>query len=334
MIRTIILFIFISLNTKSQTILTGTNAPSGIGETLSLAIFDSVFTLPKSTGASQVWDFSNLINTGNIKQIQYSYPINVPCVSNLNSPPPQNFETNGVFGGYNATWQGINYEWVGYTDLSHTVKFTNYATIYAWPVAFGYNQYDTFSGSTVSPTTCSTTHETWTGSLTTTAPGQGTVILPGGISFSNCLQVLKEQTTNIVSNSTGTVTLQEIEYKYYHSSQKYPLIYIQYIKFDNGPYYPKILIDNNHVTTSLNSIEKKELISIYPNPTNDLLFYNNNTTLDDNVSYKLLSTNGVCLKTGNSNLNNGIDVSDLENGIYFLEINIRQNKEYKKFIKN
>lgn len=84
-------------------------------------------------------------------------------------------------------------------------------------------------------------------------------------------------------------------------------------------------------TLSTNEITKKTSISIYPNPTIDVI---NITNVSDKAAYKIYTTTGTIVSTGTIK-NNKIDVSLLEKGVYIISIS-DGNKEVlnKKFIKN
>ena len=69
----------------------------------------------------------------------------------------------------------------------------------------------------------------------------------------------------------------------------------------------------------------KDKISIYPNPAGNYLMINN---LNANTSIKIYSISGVLLKTMQIQNGDKIDISDLEQGIYFLHIGTH-NKKYK-----
>lgn len=77
-------------------------------------------------------------------------------------------------------------------------------------------------------------------------------------------------------------------------------------------------------------------IEIFPNPVDDVL----NITLSGGFElesvYRIISSTGECVKNGSVQLNalqQGIDVSDLKNGLYFIELSSSDNKIVKKFTK-
>jgi Secretion system C-terminal sorting domain len=75
------------------------------------------------------------------------------------------------------------------------------------------------------------------------------------------------------------------------------------------------------------------IISIYPNPANDIVHINTSTSLV-NESYAIINTLGQTVLNGKlENDNTNINVQTLQSGIYFLQIGSKQTQSYK-IIKN
>lgn len=79
-----------------------------------------------------------------------------------------------------------------------------------------------------------------------------------------------------------------------------------------------------------------EKISVYPNPTNDLLFIQYQSTKEKNVSFNILDARGVSTLNLERKLQKGIqtielDVSTLPKGIYFIEL-LSNGREWKEKI--
>jgi hypothetical protein len=84
-----------------------------------------------------------------------------------------------------------------------------------------------------------------------------------------------------------------------------------------------------NLTNSIVKQEKVENNLIYPNPCKDVLTVNLPTNELDNV--KITDVNGKIMKIGNSN---SISISDLDKGIFFIEIYSQNNFFRSKFVKN
>ncbi len=81
----------------------------------------------------------------------------------------------------------------------------------------------------------------------------------------------------------------------------------------------------NIVLENLNSFQ---FLEIYPNPTQTSLIVNT----DEEIEYSVYNITGYLIKSGSTS--ELIDINDLENGLYFIEIIYKNNKFFKKFIKN
>ncbi len=78
--------------------------------------------------------------------------------------------------------------------------------------------------------------------------------------------------------------------------------------------------------------EKLESIQIAPNPANDYIKLINNNF--DNIDISILNTSGkIVLQKSNLDKDCTISVSDLQSGIYFIQINSNEGQIIKKFIK-
>ena len=78
--------------------------------------------------------------------------------------------------------------------------------------------------------------------------------------------------------------------------------------------------------------------TIEPNPVVDYLNINCTNPINSNLSFALIDVTGKTILTQEmisvSNQNHSIDVSNLSNGIYFLEIKVNSITIKKKIIKN
>lgn len=90
----------------------------------------------------------------------------------------------------------------------------------------------------------------------------------------------------------------------------------------------------------VNEIQKEDLSSIYPNPASEKLWINNNSKtieyLNNTFSVEISSITGQIFKKINcsgKDLLNGLNISDLKNGIYFIDIHNNNIQTHQKFIK-
>lgn len=92
------------------------------------------------------------------------------------------------------------------------------------------------------------------------------------------------------------------------------------------------ILDFNKIEFKINYPSARlEEASIFPNPSNQFI----NILAPVKSSYSLLNANGQVLKSGIIEMiNQQIDISDLAQGIYFLQLNNLENSFTKKIIKN
>jgi hypothetical protein len=90
---------------------------------------------------------------------------------------------------------------------------------------------------------------------------------------------------------------------------------------------------NNTCATGINSTENdgETKISLYPNPTSSLLTIDASGEKVDNVS--VTNTSGQIVAKFSSLANNQINISDLSNGLYFIEVVVKGKTIRKTFAK-
>lgn len=72
------------------------------------------------------------------------------------------------------------------------------------------------------------------------------------------------------------------------------------------------------------------LISIYPNPTSDLLMIDNTENVQN---IEIMNLCGQVVLTNNALNTQSVDVSNLQSGIYYISLLTNNEKIVKKFIK-
>lgn len=101
-------------------------------------------------------------------------------------------------------------------------------------------------------------------------------------------------------------------------------------------YYHYCLIDGNLITSVISSIQGKDII-IYPNPVDSNIIIDlENNKINEKINFVISDLQGKLINSGKiSSINNKIqiDVSQLQNGIYFLTLTIDNNFTTYKFIK-
>ena len=98
-------------------------------------------------------------------------------------------------------------------------------------------------------------------------------------------------------------------------------------KDSNNEFRNAIICRLNNETLSTIDFDSIKNISLYPNPVKDILFVN---TQSQNMVVKIYSLQGQIIKESSSN---SLDVSELNAGLYFAEVNIEGKIFTKRFIK-
>jgi hypothetical protein len=90
-----------------------------------------------------------------------------------------------------------------------------------------------------------------------------------------------------------------------------------------------IAIDDSFITSTLDNEFDNE-ITIYPNPANESLSISHKTI--DALSIKILDLAGRILSTLTTSGTNMINTSNLDNGVYLVEITTGEKKSVKKIV--
>lgn len=328
--------LFAAKISNAQLTLTSANNKPVSGDAYNTKGFDSTTAVNRSTGTNKLWNFTSL--TSNLSTSNLSYTLSSSALNSSSFPGASlaSFDAFNLSSGYNYyKSNGANFEFMEVTDNSpSTVSFSNTAIEAIYPIAYGTIYSDTYGGlGTYSSTTAS-----YVGTINVNASGTGTVILPGNVTLTNCLQVVTSRTIMINIPATLSATLINKYYDYYHSSQKFPVISIQYSSGSSsfGP------IDNFSAEVNSNSVlglienSASAKINIYPNPVTDKLKIElDNSSFNKSLNVSVTDLNGKIIKENNFiyESNTEINVSDLKAGFYILNISSGGVSYNKKFVK-
>lgn len=123
-----------------------------------------------------------------------------------------------------------------------------------------------------------------------------------------------------------------------------PTQYISLVSntLSGGPIASAGVYINTNALSNTNQVGIKELyqtafaneLLVYPNPTNDNLFLNTNADRLSNLNVKIYNLYGqVVESTMLSSIDESIDVSNLTNGVYFIQLTLNEKTYTAKFIK-
>lgn len=282
-------------------------------------------------GTNCVWDFTKL--TGIFPMVIDSF-INPSAAMGATAYPNANFVQHRdlIYTYFRSTTLPQQTELLGAYSPSLSLTFTNSAIIVSYPVNFGYNLTDPVSGNF----RYNTTNGACNGDISISAASTGTIQLPNGVSIANvlCLKSIETLTLSVGIFPFGTFN--QTIYNYYMPGRKFPILNINYTKYQfisgtptitafvNGSndYYSVVGLSESHTTYN------KSLV--YPNPfsnqlfelgelspiENDYLFYDSSGHLS--LSTRSLSDDRIAL---------------LPKGFYFLEIKNGKGSIHQKLLK-
>ncbi len=173
---------------------------------------------------------------------------------------------------------------------------TVYAEGYAVFIDYNKNGLFTDAGETV-----------WTKAASTTTPVSGTFTIPTTATL-GATRMRVAMRYNAIPAACGSYTYGQVE-----------------------DYTVNITLTTAGLVTDSSSELSNETLSfnLYPNPTEDRL---NVSLSDENATYEIINYLGQEVKKGKLS-QDGIDVNELNSGIYFLKVNSNQQSVSKKFIK-
>ncbi len=286
------------------------------------------------TGTNMVWTYTNLVATSNKLTSAYINPTSVPSATGYaGCTVVQNQGTTNSFYK-SSTTPSTQTEFMGVNSTSLTLKFTNTAVSARYPFTIGDSFSDSYSGSFTFSLS-----GTATGNATVTADGAGTLNLPYGITLTNVLRVKSVQTTSlnaIIINGTINQTV----YYFYHSSQKFPILTINYqsIAIAGSPTISASVSGNiNNFTVGLKENNFNVVNSnLYPNPARDIFNVKFNNSLNELASIEIYNLTGQLAKTvvlGNSSsIDQNVSLQGLKSGIYMVKTILGNRNSIKKLI--
>ena len=303
-----------------------------IGNVFTKKGYDSTTVIPKNTGAGQSWNFTSLVSNTVTEVSTFTTVASTPSGSLF--PSSTMAEADGL-GGYTYLKSvGSNYEMAGTADATTILTLTNTAISAIWPISFGYLNADAYAGSITSGTMAGTV----TGNIVTNAVGSGTVTMPGGGVFTNCLQAKITQTTNLTLGVI-TATFNNTNYIYFHGSQKFEIMNIEYSKTTSlilGNSTSCTIKVNNAVITGINEATFDKAFVVYPNPASGVFHVMFTNEKNENLSLEIVNNLGQTIRSlelGNANdINTTVNVNDLNTGVYYVKTTLGKNSVVKKLV--
>lgn len=326
----LVLLISAEASHAQLTLTKAANEPT-LGDQTGVRFYDSVSVIPKSTGAGQSWNFSALVqNSSGATTSSFVAPSSVPASSMF--PAATLVESNaGEYTFYKSTASPAMLEGVGLSGLATTISYSNDPmTIFVWPISMATTYTDSFSGGVTGLYAGSIG-----GTLATAASGSGTLIMPGGEVFQNVLQLSTHQNATL-SAASSTVT--NVSYTYFHQTQKFPLVTVNYFRLSNqtGSTSSYSVFVNKLLAVGVNDHNFDATFMIYPNPARDHFSVKLSNPEGANCEVQIFSGTGQLLKQidlGNEAVvGNEVGIGDLGTGIYLVRTSVGNKVSARKLI--
>lgn len=329
-----ILFLFsvCSFFVKAQYTLTSSSLPSP-GD-LEIRHYTTNTIVPLgSSGTGQTWNYTTLDISWNSYANNY---ISMASVAN-GSLYPSGTLGSFVSPGYCRVFENnsVSSKVIGETapTASSCAFYSNTKTIMVFPFSFGSVINDTYAYSDPGSSNV--------GTITISGDGTGTLLTPGK-TFTNVLKV-RYSYTEISTIASVTYTTVAIEESFYNSTDKFPILTIG--NSTNTASSNTVVSITNWAQVSeygyldINEFSLQNNFKSFPNP-------NNGDHL--NLAFRLFESENFIVMIYNSIgqqvkvidlgqlpsglISKNIDITELENGTYYLKINSKNNEISKQLV--
>ena len=311
-----ILTLLLASSAIAQPTLTFENTAPKIGDQLSYIALAENFDLAHN-GANQTWDFSaftgmnfqsNYISLENSTESILFSNANIVLSGNGIEESAELYyaSSNDEMSLVGIKTTGTSSIMLTYTDLELHLKF---------PISYDDTYSDSFSAEAENHLGQTFVRS---GNIEIKADGYGTLILPE-TTISNALRIRTIKNYNDVES--GEIAFEYIDtiYNWYDGIHNFSLATASnsqiFIPDFEGPALSISTVsftDQFTTTTSVNSIEKQNQFSFYPNPATDFIYTNKATRIE------IYDLRGALVKSENIT-NQRIDISDLKSGMYIVK---------------
>ncbi len=288
------------------------------------------------TGANAVWNFNQLSATGSAV---YNYT--TPSSTELTTFPNSTMITNitSIDGATKLYTKNISntISIIGVINPDLTLNYsTNNALVGTFPLNYGFSNNDTTGGTYAAGVYSGT----FSGSIQSSIDAYGILSLNDvgyGAFSGNVTRIKTIQNINLnygIFPNVGTVV--QTIYNYYEANAIDPIF-----RYSNTVINVPLLSLNQSVTTlsrlagnlaTYESDYAKNSYSIYPNPVQDILKIANESNAT--INSVAITDNNARVVLNATSFDNGIDVSALQKGIYFVKITTDKGTTNQKMIKN
>ena len=202
---------------------------------------------------------------------------------------------------------------------------TNQENIMSYPFAYSNSVSDQFSGDVNSAATGIVPA---TGTSFATFDGKGTLLLPGNNTYNNVLRYhLKDSATALVFGTPVAFVREAFEY-YDLTLSNLPIFVVLAVDVNSAIFTNQsTLVLSKDMPTTFVGLEDVKLtnLKLYPNPTNATLSLSSEAL---GHSFNIINPLGATVASGV--YTESLDVTNLENGVYFLQM----DQQVFSFVKN
>lgn len=339
--RTLLLISLVTFGTASAQ-LTQSNEPV-IGESTSMYLCDSNYTnYANVTGSGVTWDYSQIASyAGQTRTVQVVNPTTTPNASYYGAATKameigSNLITYFDSDASSRFSQGFVFTEPSLGDIVVTFE-TDDLTQMNYPFAYGNSLNDSYIG-TIYYSVITPTSSALAGSATVSVDGEGTLSFPIGVNVANVIR-LKSIDTALFNEPflLGDIQVIREQYEYYDlATQNLPIfIHSSIVVTQVGATTPlanSSIVLSKYPTVNIMRIEEQTIsVNIYPSPATD------NITVEgiemNDATIQIIDQAGKVVKTLANVSSNEINISDLENGIYFIAIQSSGSRAVSKFVK-
>jgi len=297
------------------------NEPT-IGALSSLHLCDSnANVLANTNGNNATWDFSQIAGifgvTKDVQMLDASLDPNFASFAGATKlyDIGGNFQTFFSSDANGRVSQGFVFNEVSLGAVVASWS-TDQENLMTYPFNFGNNITDIFSGTV---TTTATGTIPATGSSMAAVDGTGTLLLPGGNTYSNVSRYHLKDSAVATVFGTNVAFVREV-FEYYDFTVSNLPIFITMSVDVNSPLIVNsstIILSKDQPTTFVGINENStDSFVLYPNPSNGLIQFSKDL---NGASYRVLDAAGRTIQSGTAN--SSLDVTKLQSGVYFLSVN-------------
>ena len=283
------------------------------------------------TGGNCIWDFTKLVGSFPVVIDSFLTPVAAPGAS---AYPGASYlqHRDALYSYYKSITNPQQTELMGAYSPSLTLTFTNSAIIAGYPVNYGYSLTDPVSGGFKYNGTTGACN----GNITISADGVGIVNFPNGNTINNVLRLKSVEILTLSSGIFPVGAFNQTIYNYYKPGKKFPILSINYTIYQLFAGTPTItaLVYGSDSYFSVagidNFIVRGEEYRVFPNPFRDKLFINSEVGNEEN-EYLFYDVSGSLVFSAKSL--DSVKYTELNSGMYFLEIRNKSGVHYDKIIK-